>query len=68
LRYQRIVFFCSNPEHEILWKACGVPFDSFVKTKGRYAVQLCQIGVQHDAVSPDVEDPLGDILCPKEWF
>src|SRR5438876_4505395 len=51
-----LLFGCET-KHEITREAIDIALDLLVERLGGNPVEICQVGVKHDALSPDDEDP-----------
>jgi hypothetical protein len=52
-------------EHEILREPVHIPMDGLIEGLCRDVVEFRKVNVQHDAMTPDGENPLVDIFLPK---
>src|SRR5947208_16064440 len=51
-----LLFGCET-KHEITREAIDIALHLLVERLGRNPVEICQVGVKHDALSPEDEDP-----------
>ena len=59
------LFFRRKPKGEIHRETVRVSFDGLIQGLRRDAVYFSQVCVDHYAMAPDGEDPLGDVSLPK---
>jgi hypothetical protein len=59
-------FLVGQGKHEIAGEAVPIPPHRLIERLGRHPVQLGEIGIDDDLLSPDHQNPLLDTLDPHE--